>query len=244
MIVAALLTLAGIAAFLALGGGLSTILRSRKYKSGTGWCVWRWTETPSDYILRLHALKTPWFAICLHWINGPDQEPYIHDHPVTFLSVILRGWYGEVRKVRGRIDGVVHNWFNFIRATPEDAHRIVCVAPRGALTLCLMGPKTREWGFHTPTGWEHWKSYNDRVYKPSLTKEACDRILKAVYSPESMQELLHDPGVSYISLAREAVETTPQLALDFGDEEPTAPRERSRIVGTFTSSDDFNRSKP
>lgn len=138
-------------------------MKSRKYKSGSAWAFWRWTEVPTEYILRLHVLKTPWFAICLHWLNHADPEPYLHDHPVSFLSLILRGWYDElvpadpvnhVRVVRNR-------WFRFFRAT--DAHSIINPAP-GTLTLCFMGPKVREWGYHTPKGWEYWKDYNRRVH--------------------------------------------------------------------------------
>ncbi len=133
----------------------------RKYKSGTGWCFWRWTDVDSEYITRLHVLKTPWFAICLHWINKPDPEPFLHDHPVTFLSVILRGWYRENRNGKS----VKHRWFNWIKASPEDTHTITHVGPN-TLTLCFMGPKTREWGFHTKPKagpiWVYWKSYYER----------------------------------------------------------------------------------
>lgn len=149
----------------------------RKYMSGTRWCLWRWTDVDSEYITRLHVLKTPLFAICLHWINKPDPEPYLHDHPVSFLSIILRGWYAEKRVIPGtrapRFG--LRRWFNWIRATPDDRHTIVQVAPGGALTLCLMGPKTREWGFHcidetsarlstsrdhTERGWTYWRDYH------------------------------------------------------------------------------------
>lgn len=136
--------------------------RNRKYKSGTGWCFWRWTDTDSEYITRLHLLKTPWFAICFHWINKPDPEPHLHDHPVTFLSLILRGWY---QSARHGLDmklgtGRTHRWYNWIRASQDDQHSINEVSPGGALTLCFMGPKTREWGFqHHKLGWIHWKDY-------------------------------------------------------------------------------------
>lgn len=128
----------------------------RKYKSGTAWCVWRWTDVDSEYITRLHLLKTPWFALCLHWISKPDPEPFHHDHPVTFLSLVLRGGYSEQRNgtLRHRL------WINFVRATGTDVHTIVDVLPN-TLTLCLMGPKRREWGFHRPSGWIGWKAYYD-----------------------------------------------------------------------------------
>lgn len=125
----------------------------RKYRTGTVWCFWRWTEVQSEYIVRLHVVKTPWFAICVHWIKKPDPDPYLHDHPVTFLSLILRGWYEECR---GNLHWQLNRWFNFIRST--DVHSIVECDPR-TVTLCFMGPKTREWGFHTPKGWVYWRDY-------------------------------------------------------------------------------------
>lgn len=126
----------------------------RKYKSGTQWCVWRWTDVNSEYITRLHVVKTPWFAICVHWFHKPDPEPFEHDHPVTFLSLVLEGAYAEIRNGNLR----TRNLFNFIRASSKDHHRIVWVAPH-TCTLCLMGPKRREWGFHMPNGWVVWKDY-------------------------------------------------------------------------------------
>lgn len=126
----------------------------RKYRTGTRWCLWRWTEVDSGYITRLHIVQTPLFAICLHWLHKPDPEPYQHDHPVTFLSIILRGGYTERRngKLRWR------RWFNFIRASYNDVHTILEVLPN-TLTLCFMGPKRREWGFHKPRGWQYWRDY-------------------------------------------------------------------------------------
>jgi hypothetical protein len=134
------------------------LLRNRKYKSGSTWALWRWTEVDSEYIRRLHLVKTPWFAICLHWILKPDPEPYLHDHPVSFLSIILRGAYYEQRRKPGFHMIRLRRWWNWIKADPEDRHSICVVEPR-TLTLCFMGPKTREWGFHTGSGWVYWKDY-------------------------------------------------------------------------------------
>lgn len=136
----------------------------RLYKSGTKWCFWRWTITDSEYITRLHLLKTPWFAICIHWLNKPDAEPYLHDHPVSFLSIILKGGYYETR-LNGNL--YFRHRFNFIRAT--DCHNITAVVP-GTITIAFMGPKTREWGFHTETGWIHWKDYYTKQRKEKERK--------------------------------------------------------------------------
>jgi hypothetical protein len=148
------------------------MFKKREYKSGSRFALWRWTQVDSEYITRLHIFKTPWFAICLHWINKPDPEPYLHDHPVTFLSIILRGWYREVRHRPHRgYSEHKRRWFNWIRASRLVRHTITDVKPGGALTLCLMGPKTQEWGFYgvrvkngieivDAPGWTYWKDYH------------------------------------------------------------------------------------
>lgn len=148
---------------------MATLLRL--YKSGSTWALWRWTEfvrwdSDEEYIRRLHLIKTPWFAVCLHWILRPDPELWLHDHPVSFFSVILWGGYWELRK--NDIEDemrlpriVIHKWANFVHAL--DSHRILSVRPH-TLTLCFMGPKVREWGFHTDKGWVYWKDYNKEKY--------------------------------------------------------------------------------
>lgn len=130
----------------------------RKYKSGSSFALWRWTEVDSEYITRLHVIKTPLFAICVHWIKKPDPEPYQHDHPVSFISFILSGGYKEFRFKNKAYADITRFWINTFSASPEDRHTITDVAPN-TVTLCFMGPKTRDWGFHTPEGWVMWKDY-------------------------------------------------------------------------------------
>lgn len=147
-----------------VGSTQSNMTSRRLYKSGTVWCWWRWTDVPSNYIVRLHIVKTPWFAVCVHWLNHPDPEPWLHDHPVTFLSLILRGGYWEDRNHRGYPYQLNHRWFNFITAAKWDRHTITKVLPN-TVTLALMGPKRRDWGYHTPEGWVPWQYYNREKYK-------------------------------------------------------------------------------
>jgi hypothetical protein len=136
----------------------------RKYKSGSKWAFWRWSETDSGYLTRLHIIMTPWFAICLHWIHKPDAEPYLHDHPVSFFSLILKGWYVEDRDTLIG-DGmwfrcfVRRRWWQWMRGSRTDRHKIVEVAPGGCLTLAFMTSVTQRWGFYTPSGWIGWKDY-------------------------------------------------------------------------------------
>ena len=147
----------------------------RVFKSGMDRCFWRWTSVVLDgweYLRRLHVFRFEWAsrlgarrggAVMLHWINGPDPQPDPHDHPVSFLSIVLRGGYVEHRYRRSGNGGAwwiveVHpvRWFNLIRS--RDVHRIVEVRP-GTVTLAIAGPTTREWGFHTPRGWVDRRTY-------------------------------------------------------------------------------------
>jgi hypothetical protein len=148
------------------------ILSERKYKAGMLWSVWRWTDVDPDgggetYLTRLHLFRVPWCSCMLHWIRHPDPQPDLHDHPVSFLSVLLSGSYVEEvpdgdsgrRAVRVR-------WWNFKRAT--DRHRIMSVAGH-VLTLVFAGPAVREWGFHTPDGWVPWRDYEAHWRAPRRT---------------------------------------------------------------------------
>lgn len=137
---------------------MKRLLKNRLYKSGSIWAVWRWTDVPTGHIVRLHLLKTPWFAIDLHWLINPDPENHLHDHPVSFLSIILHGSYVELRSLMGQKVFQYHRWFNYISAEYNDCHRIVGV-DKNTLTLCFMGPKIREWGFHVKDHWVYWKDY-------------------------------------------------------------------------------------
>ncbi len=161
----------------------------RMYRSGSRYSLWRWTDVTLDgalYLRRLHLIQTPWFAIMLHWILRPDPQPDLHDHPVTFLSLVLRGWYREwvpapawfpsapLRVLRNQGSAVrytVTGWWQRREVTrwrlfrPTDRHRICDVSPGGCVTLCFAGPVRRSWGFWTSGGFVEWREYgkDDRL---------------------------------------------------------------------------------
>lgn len=145
----------------------------REYKSGSRWALWRWTRLcykGVPYMDRLHLVKTPWFSVMLHFFQGPDPHPDPHDHPVAFVSFVLRGWYREIRY--GPVGTIPYRemrhpraipyqiasvrWLNFKR--PSGIHRIVAVKP-GTVTLVVAGPVVRDWGYYTVNGWRHWRAY-------------------------------------------------------------------------------------
>lgn len=122
--------------------------------------------------------RNRFFNIYLHNVCRDDDDRALHDHPWWSISVILLGGYWE-HTPKGKFlrqEGSIH----FRKATA--AHRLelrrgapgsiaewehsngyntsgkpIAVIP--AWTIFITGPKVREWGFHCPKGWMHWRDF-------------------------------------------------------------------------------------
>lgn len=120
-------------------------------------------------------------AVLIHRIDGPDPGLDLHDHPWSFVTIVLRGGYTEewaptdlgVHLARwgssrlGIVRGSRRTWGRFsIHRMPLDvAHRIVHAWP-GTVTLVLRTRKVRTWGFYLPTGWVPWDEYDYEARRP------------------------------------------------------------------------------
>lgn len=51
----------------------------------------------SLYMARFWLWRTRWFSARIHHIATPDLDRHFHDHPWTFISLVLRGGYIEAR---------------------------------------------------------------------------------------------------------------------------------------------------
>lgn len=119
--------------------------------------------------LRYHILKWRGFQFSLHkWLRSDDDRA-LHDHSGWNVSFILNGGYWEL--VRTYEPRMIDRWhyrrpWRFYARRAATAHRIALPAgQRPVWTLWLRGPPMREWGFHCPKGWRHWKEYcNTRDY--------------------------------------------------------------------------------
>lgn len=105
-----------------------------------------------DYLSRIKLIQTPWFGIFIHAIRTVDPRPTLHDHPWSFLSIILKGGYYErVFAEDGRIIPRRIKWFNWkpLGKTPshKDAHTIFMLDRSPTWTLMFVGPKRRRWGY-------------------------------------------------------------------------------------------------
>lgn len=120
-------------------------------------------EDSAYYLVRLRLIQTPWFGVYIHDIHEPDSACDPHDHPWTFISIVLRGGYlerlwgdpgGESWNARDQS----HSRWSWHKMPTSAAHQILAVLPRTE-TLILAGARKRVWGFHTREGWVQWDEY-------------------------------------------------------------------------------------
>lgn len=102
-----------------------------------------------DYLHRWWLVpKNRWANVYLHRFHESD-EPVPHDHPWMNVSVLLRGRYREHYH-----DGT---WRDYgpgavIFRQARSLHWLE-VLEGPVTTLFLTGPRRRQWGFQTPSGW-------------------------------------------------------------------------------------------
>lgn len=115
---------------------------------------------PEDdpYMLRWHLIRWRGWQLALHKICRSDDDRALHDHVGDNISFILRGQYTEMP------DRQVYGVGNVIFRKAEKSHRLVLNAGQSVWTLWLRWPPRRQWGFHCPKGWVHWKEFIGQDY--------------------------------------------------------------------------------
>lgn len=132
----------------------------------------------STYMERYVLFETKWLSARVHYIATADIDPHLHDHPWSFISVLLRGGYTERRPKTiapcfttdvSDVDGieatdsthraVEYNHWAWRHAT--DRHRIAFVYP-DTWSLFIYGPVRQWWGFYTQKGKIHFLDYLTR----------------------------------------------------------------------------------
>lgn len=110
----------------------------------------------SLFMRRWRLLHIRGFGIRIHCIERSDADRECHDHPFTFLSVILWGGYWECRQDGSR------RWCgpgSIVFRKAETLHRLELPDGKRAWTFVVRGPLRREWGFMTDAGWQHWSDF-------------------------------------------------------------------------------------
>lgn len=117
-----------------------------------------------DYLRRWYLIpRNAFFNVYLHQFLHSDEDRALHDHMYVNLSILLQGTYIEHQILQGGVQRATrYHAGDWKFRWPTQAHRIE-IDPNGECwTLFLTGPRVREWGFHCPKGWRHWKDFVDQ----------------------------------------------------------------------------------
>ena|SRR5688572_13574540 len=140
-----------------------------------------WPDQSRTYLTRWILFRCPWFAIYLHCIRMPDADRHLHDHPWSFVSIVLRGGYDEQRPRRNLWPAEVaeveprqlpykrlqipcrtvrRGWLSVARRKATDLHRVLNLHRVPTWTLLFVSGRTRDWGFVTQDrGWVDHETY-------------------------------------------------------------------------------------
>lgn len=122
------------------------------------------------YIRRWWVIpRNKWFNIYLHEVQQDDDDRALHDHPWYNMSYIVEGGYNEITPTK--TFWPLHQGGIRFRK-PTAAHRLELLNGR-TITLFLTGPRVREWGFHCPQGWVHWKQFTTSTNGESKIGRGC-----------------------------------------------------------------------
>lgn len=110
-----------------------------------------------NYLLRWFLIRKPGIRnLYLHRYLGSDDDRALHDHPWSSWSVLL---WGNIVEITAQGEKRIWPLLPKYRSA-EYSHRLK-LKSKGALTLFYTGKKVREWGFHCPKGWVHWRDFTD-----------------------------------------------------------------------------------
>jgi hypothetical protein len=104
-------------------------------------------------LTRYYLLDTKRAALYLHHLHTSDEDRALHDHPWSFVTLLLSGGYYE----HTTTERLWRRRFSVLYRPAEWQHRLELVRPTWTLVLRLS--RRREWGFITRAGWLDWRSY-------------------------------------------------------------------------------------
>lgn len=114
------------------------------------------------YLVRYSIFSCRWFAIKVHHILISDDD-CLHDHPWSFISILLRGSYQEVSSIYGKQHYAhfpkKYSAGDVLYRKADWAHKLVLEPGKTVWTLVITFKKEREWGFFTKDGWVKWFKY-------------------------------------------------------------------------------------
>lgn len=119
--------------------------------------------------------RNPVFNLYLHQFLRDDDDRALHDHPWVNLSWLLVGEYTEHTISAGGVNvRTVRRAGDMKIRLPRSAHRIE-LHNGPCWTLFITGPRVREWGFHCPKGWVHWRAFTNPEDGGRTVGKGCDQ---------------------------------------------------------------------
>lgn len=142
--------------------------------------LYRWTlikagKQPVPAELRdEYGPETASMKLLLHHFPANADDRDVHDHPRPFWTLVLRGWYDDMKPCQhcaGGLTGVCRVCWGagvvlnermrpgMLRRRPATHCHRAKAGPDGCWTLVLMGPLRRQWGFWRRLSWWAYKDY-------------------------------------------------------------------------------------
>ena len=125
----------------------------------------RWWVIPRNRFLNVYY----------HVFHHSDDDRALHDHPWWSVSFMLSKLVFENYKTEARIERRAIHYGDVVFRSGKFAHQMEL--SRGSLnhvhTLFITGPRFRQWGFHCPKGWVHWKEFT-KPGAPGQIGRGCD----------------------------------------------------------------------
>lgn len=109
---------------------------------------------------RWRLLQTPLGSVYIHRIFRADQDLHCHDHPWSFVGVVLSGGYIARRLEPSGASKYVSSVVSYNKST--DFHQICSMNKVPTTTLVITGPRNREWGYSVDGNWMHHKEYREK----------------------------------------------------------------------------------
>lgn len=123
-------------------------------------------EDGIPYLIRYTLFNLGFISLKLHHILQSDDD-CLHDHPWTFLSIILKSGYREHRFTGDHLSAAQNiTQYNdygpgcILYRPAHFAHRLELKPGKTAWTLVFTFKRVREWGFFTRKGWVAHYNYN------------------------------------------------------------------------------------
>lgn len=122
-----------------------------------------------NYMQRWHLCRSKLLGIYVHRVMHDDDDGALHDHRSFTLSVLLEGEYREEMPYSNmpyhdhagqRISRFLQRYEGqLVLRSPWALHRLVMGKGKPVITLFIIGPHLRNWGFQCPRGWVPWQQY-------------------------------------------------------------------------------------